>query len=216
LKLEKVTPDGEEGAMRKGRFSEEQMVGILRGADKDPVAQVAKRHCISEQTIYGWRQRFSGMNADDVKRLRQLEQENTRLKRLLAERDLEIEVMKEVAAKNGRRTHQTPAGGVCAATRTVAAQGVCAVFRFPLDAWLCVAYRGPGWSAPGSHETAVGPVSPVRLSADIGFHGATRARHGTRQGVAPLAKGRIAGAPKAAAQTCGALAASAAIAVRSQ
>ena len=54
---------------------------------------------MSEQTIYGWRQRFSGMNADDVIRLRQLEQENTRLKRLLAERDLEIEVMKEVTAK---------------------------------------------------------------------------------------------------------------------
>ena len=85
--------------MRKGRFSEEQMVGILREADKDPVTQVAKRHGVSEQTIYRWRQRFSGMNADDVNRLRQVEQENTRLKRLLAERDLEIEVMKEVAAK---------------------------------------------------------------------------------------------------------------------
>jgi putative transposase len=132
------------------------MVGILREADKDPVAQVAKRHSVSEQTIYGWRQRFNGMNADDGKRLRQLEQENTRLKRLLAERDLEIEVMKEVAAKtNGRRTRQTPAGGVCATTRTVAAQGVCAVFRFPLDAWLCVAHRGSGRPAPGGHEAAV-------------------------------------------------------------
>ena len=69
--------------MRKGRFSEEQMVGILREADKDPVAQVAKRHGVSEQTIYGWRQRFSGMNADDVKRLRQLEQENARLRQVL-------------------------------------------------------------------------------------------------------------------------------------
>lgn len=72
LKLVKVASDDEEGAMRKGRFSEEQMVGILRETDKDPVAQVAKRHGVSEQTIYGWRQRFSGMNADDVKRLRLL------------------------------------------------------------------------------------------------------------------------------------------------
>ena len=85
--------------MRKTRFAEEQMVNILREAGRDPVAQVAKRHGISEQTIYTWRQRFSGMNADDVKKLRQLEQENARLKKLLAGRDLEIEVMKEIAAK---------------------------------------------------------------------------------------------------------------------
>lgn len=75
------------------------MVGILRESDREPVAQVAKKHGISEQTIYTWRQRFSGMNADEVKRLRQLEHENSRLKKLLAERDLEIEIMKEIAAK---------------------------------------------------------------------------------------------------------------------
>jgi putative transposase len=60
---------------------------------------VAKRHGISEQTIYSWRKRFGALQANDVKRLRQLEAENARLKRLVAERDLEIEVMKEVAAK---------------------------------------------------------------------------------------------------------------------
>ena len=59
--------------MRKGLFSEEQMFGILREADKDPVAQVAKRQGVSEQMIYGRRQHFSGMNADDIKRMRQLE-----------------------------------------------------------------------------------------------------------------------------------------------
>ena len=68
-------------------------------ADRDPVAAVAKRHGISEQTIYTWRKRFGGLQASDVKRLRQLEVENGRLKKLVAERDLEIEVMKEVAAK---------------------------------------------------------------------------------------------------------------------
>jgi putative transposase len=86
--------------MRKARFSEEQMVAIIREADREPVAAIAKRHGISEQTIYTWRKRFGGIEPNDVRRLKQLEMENARLKKLVAERDLEIEVMKEVAAKN--------------------------------------------------------------------------------------------------------------------
>jgi putative transposase len=86
--------------MRKARFSEEQMVAILREADREPVAAVAKRHGVSEQAIYTWRKRFGGFEANDVRRLKQLEVENARLKKLVAERDLEIEVMKEVVAKN--------------------------------------------------------------------------------------------------------------------
>jgi putative transposase len=85
--------------MRKSRFREEQMVAILREADRDPIAAVAKRHGISEQTIYVWRRRFGSLQSDDVRRLKQLEAENARLKKLVAERDLEIEVMKEINAK---------------------------------------------------------------------------------------------------------------------
>ncbi|OQX66722.1 MAG: hypothetical protein B6A08_19085 [Sorangiineae bacterium NIC37A_2] len=85
--------------MKKSRFSDEQIVKILREVDKSTVAEVAKKHGISEQTIYVWKRRFGGLEVADAKRLRSLEVENNRLKKLLAERDLEVEVMKEVAAK---------------------------------------------------------------------------------------------------------------------
>ena len=85
--------------MKKSRFTEEQMVSILRETDRDTVAVVAKRRSLSEQTLYTWKKRFGTFQADDVRRLKRLEQENARLKKLVAERDLEIEVMKEIAAK---------------------------------------------------------------------------------------------------------------------
>ncbi len=85
--------------MKKSRFTEVQIVSMLREADRTTVAAVAKEHGVSEQTLYTWRKRFGVMETNDVKRLRQLELENGRLKKLVAERDLEIEVMKEIAVK---------------------------------------------------------------------------------------------------------------------
>jgi len=85
--------------MRERRFTEAQMLAILREADKGSVAEGAKKHGVSVQSIYTWRKRFGAMDTNEVKRRWQLEQENARLKKLGTERDLEIEAMKEIAAK---------------------------------------------------------------------------------------------------------------------
>ena len=88
--------------MKKKRFSEEQIVRILRQAETADrtVAEVCKQHGICEQTWYRWKKKFGQMDVPDVRRLRELEKENSRLKRLVAERDLEIDAMQEIVKGN--------------------------------------------------------------------------------------------------------------------
>jgi len=84
----------------KKRFTEEQIIGFLREAEAGlPVAELCRRHGFSEASYYLWRSKFGGMNVSDAKRLRELETENARLKRLLAESMLENEVTKEALRK---------------------------------------------------------------------------------------------------------------------
>ncbi len=85
----------------KKTFTDEQTVGILRGFEGSglTIKEYCRQKQVSEGTFYKWRSRFGTMEVAEVKEYRQLQQENARLKRLLAERDLEIDVMKEVIAK---------------------------------------------------------------------------------------------------------------------
>lgn len=86
------------------------MVAILREADRSPVGDVARKHKVSEQTIYVWRRRFGKLDPADVKRLRELEAENAKLKRMVAEREMSIETL------NPRRPPNLPSRS-CAAAR---------------------------------------------------------------------------------------------------
>ena len=84
----------------KKRFTEEQIIGFLKEADAGmPVKDLCRRHGFSEASYYLWRSKFGGMDVADARRLKALEVENTRLKKLLAESLLEVEVTREVLRK---------------------------------------------------------------------------------------------------------------------
>jgi len=87
--------------MKKARFTEEQIVRILEQADKgeQTITDVCREHGISQATFYSWRKQFRGMNVETLREFKRLQQENVRLKKLLADRELEIDAMKEVMRK---------------------------------------------------------------------------------------------------------------------
>lgn len=88
--------------MKAGQFSNEQIVAILQEVERGEktVAQLAQEKGVSDATIYAWRKKFGGLATRDVTRLRELEKENARLKKLLAEKVLENDVIKEALSKN--------------------------------------------------------------------------------------------------------------------
>ncbi len=87
--------------MRRSRFSEEQIIGILKEHQAGlGAAEICRRYGISDATFYKWRSRYGGMEVSDAKRLRSLEEENAKLKRLLADAMLDVSTLKDMLGKN--------------------------------------------------------------------------------------------------------------------
>jgi putative transposase len=88
--------------MKRGRFSEEQIIGVLKEAEAGAkVSELCRRHGISDATFYTWRSKYGGLEISEMRRLRQLEEENRRLKSIVADQALDIRALKDVLAKNG-------------------------------------------------------------------------------------------------------------------
>lgn len=86
--------------MQRKRYTEEQIIGILREAESGkPVAEVCRERGVSEYSFYRWRKKFGGMEVSEAKRLRLLEAENARLKRIVAQQAMDIDALKELVSK---------------------------------------------------------------------------------------------------------------------
>ena len=87
--------------MRKSRFSEEQIIAILKEHQAGiALAEICRKHGISDATFYNWRSKYGGMEVSDARRLKALEEENRRLKKLLAESILDVSTLREAHGKN--------------------------------------------------------------------------------------------------------------------
>ena len=87
--------------MKRKRFTEEQIIGVLKeGESGQSGKELTRRHGISEQTVYRWKAKYGGMEVSDARRLKGLEEENRRLKRLVADQVPDIQILKDINAKN--------------------------------------------------------------------------------------------------------------------
>jgi putative transposase len=88
--------------MKRARFSEEQIIAILKEAENgEKITELCRRHGISDATFYVWRSKYGGLEVSEMRRLRQLEEENRRLKGIVADQALDLQALKDVLSKNG-------------------------------------------------------------------------------------------------------------------
>jgi putative transposase len=86
--------------MKRARFSEEQIIGILKAAEAGGnIREVCREHNITEQTFYRWRRKYGGLEVSEARKLKDLERENAELKRMVAEQALDIRMLKDLNSK---------------------------------------------------------------------------------------------------------------------
>ena len=87
--------------MKGKRYTEEQIIKMLRESEAgSPVAEVCRRHGVSEGSFYRWRQKYGGMTISDAKRLKALQEENSRLKKIVAQQAIDIDLLRDINSKN--------------------------------------------------------------------------------------------------------------------
>jgi putative transposase len=127
--------------MKRARFSEEQIIEVLKEAEGGTkVTELCRRHGISDATFYTWRSKYGGLEISEMRRLRQLEEENRRLKAIVADQALDIRALKDVLAKTVTARGEAPdGGGSNDCSSSVAASRLWAdrdhAARLPADAW---------------------------------------------------------------------------------
>ena len=182
--------------MKKSRFSEEQIIGILKEQEAGAkTADVCRKHGISSATFYKFKAKFGGMDVSDARRLKALEDENARLKKLLAEQMLDNAILKDVAAKNGDARCDAEGGG--SSLRGAwgePASGVPGPDDQPFDGALCEPPSGRRSAARGDEGRSSG-APPVRLPPDPRHAGPAGHRDEPEEASTSLPGREAAGAP---------------------